>query len=406
MGIQPLAVHTHRNPLEVATSLVERDLMDRAYGEFLWLCHVIEAEHGSRQLPRAFTSYDRLLKNWVPEVRRLSKALGLTWPRFTAANASAHENFVEPKLRHFVSDPGAVLKNDLLSDWIRDTFSILENWAADGASAADYPKLDAVRRQYISGALAFGPLVHSRGKAILKDRDNVRRKLAETEAALVQSSAETAQAVNEIEKLSASRMDLEGQLTQRAEAISKLTEERDAEFARLREENEGLSDLCGDLEAGLAQARDELLELEEQTRREIARLSADVARYREESERANSLRSELVEARQALMRSHGTIDDTAKALSRLAGTLGGTSAGGAPDLAAGIKRLEAGVESLLAERARAIEQLRRLSAEKEAMINSRSWRITAPLRAIQRKSRQDSAATNPPVESHDAHGTT
>jgi SAM-dependent methyltransferase len=144
MGIQPLAVHTHRNPLEVATSLVERDLMDRAYGEFLWLCHVIEAEHGSRQLPRAFTSYDRLLKNWVPEVRRLSKALGLTWPRFTAANASTHENFVEPKLRHFVSDPGAVLENDLLSDWIRDTFSILENWAADGASAADYPKLDAV----------------------------------------------------------------------------------------------------------------------------------------------------------------------------------------------------------------------------------------------------------------------
>jgi hypothetical protein len=56
-GAEPLAVHTHRNPLEVGASLGDRNGFNPEFGHLLWLRHILDAEASTRGLRRAFTSY-------------------------------------------------------------------------------------------------------------------------------------------------------------------------------------------------------------------------------------------------------------------------------------------------------------------------------------------------------------
>ena len=71
MEIQPLFVHTHRDPTEVAQSLRKRNGFDLEYGHLLWLRHILDAEASTRDQKRSFTSYDRLLRGWPAEIENV-----------------------------------------------------------------------------------------------------------------------------------------------------------------------------------------------------------------------------------------------------------------------------------------------------------------------------------------------
>lgn len=140
-GAEVKIVHTHRSPISVAASLTSRDRFSKAYGLLLWLRYTVEAEAGSRGLPRSFTSFDRVLKAWATESDKLCHELGLSLPAETAGEAAQH---LDAGLLNFSADMAGE-EWLALPERIRTVYAIFEKWAASGEDAADYPVLDSIR---------------------------------------------------------------------------------------------------------------------------------------------------------------------------------------------------------------------------------------------------------------------
>jgi hypothetical protein len=368
MGIQPIAIHTHRNPIEVSTSLTKRDQIDPDYGQFLWLCHVLEAEHGSRSITRSFTSYENLIENWAGEAQRLSDGLGVLWPKFILGETLEVETFIDPKLRHFNATSEAVLQSERLPKWIRDTYSILQDWAAHVPTIKNSKKLDGIRAQYLAGANTFGSLILSRGQAIQTDLINVRRKLLEAESTVGHQA-------QKIDSLTIESGALQSSLAQKTSEISNAQ----AEIGKL-------SASYTDLDAQRARLAEDCTRRD----RELAKLSTYVAVCQSEIEQANALRPELAETRRALMQNHVKISQTVETLLTVGKRLGVPETGArTTDLTIALAQLQLGVEALQHTRTLTDKKLHNATAYSNALVNSTSWRITAPLRWASLKPRHD-----------------
>jgi hypothetical protein len=64
LSIDPIIVIPFRNPLEVATSLSQRDALPLSKALLLYLQSYMETELASRSLPRIFVRYDSFLRDW------------------------------------------------------------------------------------------------------------------------------------------------------------------------------------------------------------------------------------------------------------------------------------------------------------------------------------------------------
>jgi hypothetical protein len=108
LGIRPYVVLPVRHPVEVIRSICERDNLDPATIEFLWLRHVLEAEAASRSCRRVWTSYEGLLHSWVPTMQSIARVLDITWPNEPEDVRPAVEEFLRPRHRHYQidKDPG------------------------------------------------------------------------------------------------------------------------------------------------------------------------------------------------------------------------------------------------------------------------------------------------------------
>lgn len=89
-----------RHPLAVAGSLARRNGFAPQKSVLLWATHMLAAEAHSRDLPRAFISYDGLLADWREEARRIEVAHQAALPKLDASAAEAIGRFLAPELRH------------------------------------------------------------------------------------------------------------------------------------------------------------------------------------------------------------------------------------------------------------------------------------------------------------------
>ena len=171
--VAPRYVMTHRNPLEVAASLSKRDGMSAATGLLIWLRHVLDAEAGTRHATRCFVNFDSLLGNWASVMTKIQDVLGVPLPRLSVSVTPEVEAFLDLDLRHHVEKPNMALDNPLLSEWVRDTYAILEKWAAEGESKTDYKALDTIRASLTSAGTTFAPVIQESRKtaARLEDRE-------------------------------------------------------------------------------------------------------------------------------------------------------------------------------------------------------------------------------------------
>ena len=175
-GVQPLVVQTHRHPDEVAASLAARYGLDVALSRLLWLRHQLEAEAGSRDLPRCFTSYERLLAAPEAEAGRLGHRFGL------AADPGPASAFVAAGLRtqRDVAVPD-------LPAWLREALAVFERWGA--LAGEDGPEgcatLDRIRAEMDRAGDAFGSL--------LDGARSVADELRRAQRALTQCRADRAQ---------------------------------------------------------------------------------------------------------------------------------------------------------------------------------------------------------------------
>ncbi len=80
LGVEPAFVVPLRNPLEVAESLARRDGFEPAKGLLLWLRHNLDVERDTRGIPRAFITYEGLLRNPSAVMRAVCERISLPWP--------------------------------------------------------------------------------------------------------------------------------------------------------------------------------------------------------------------------------------------------------------------------------------------------------------------------------------
>ena len=74
LGVGARCVIPVRHPLAVAGSLARRNGFAPEKSVLIWTAYMLAAEAYTRDLPRAFVSYDGLLKNWRGEVAKIEAA--------------------------------------------------------------------------------------------------------------------------------------------------------------------------------------------------------------------------------------------------------------------------------------------------------------------------------------------
>ncbi len=99
-NVRPGILFVVRHPLEVAASLQARDGWSRARSLLLWMQHVLEAERATRGCPRVMVTFDQILEDCSGSMARVSRALGVTWPRSFDEARGEIEAFLDVGARH------------------------------------------------------------------------------------------------------------------------------------------------------------------------------------------------------------------------------------------------------------------------------------------------------------------
>ena len=156
----PVIAVTIRNPLEVAASLHNRDLIDPSIGLLLWLRHVLDAEEASRDRRRVFVRYEDLLGNWGETAIRLGRELGVIWPKRSSSSEMEIEAYLTPAQRHHARDDDAIIHSPSVSRWVEESFEIVDRWTRGDVRESDGPELDSIRSAFDeAGAVFVRPIV-------------------------------------------------------------------------------------------------------------------------------------------------------------------------------------------------------------------------------------------------------
>ena len=318
-GVAPRYVMIHRNPLEVAASLAKRDGLHTATGNLIWLRHVLDAETGTRDKTRCFVNFESLLSNWAGTMTKIQDILGVPLPRLSVSVAPEVEAFLDLDLRHHVEKPKLALDNPLLSEWVRDTYAILEKWAADGESKADHKTLDSIRASLTSAGTTFAPVIQESRKttARLEDREKAVSDLQKDRDKLESDLAESAKDRELLNKRLSDTITARDRV---AEDRDEVCEERDtllrkrdsliAESASLRisrdqvaSDRENIRIQNAELTEkydGVLKARDKMSKELDNLKLKSASLEEDQVRAANERERLNAEKLTLASARDQL----------------------------------------------------------------------------------------------------------
>ncbi|HZZ70325.1 MAG TPA: hypothetical protein VFE18_19315 [Phenylobacterium sp.] len=161
-----------RHPLAVAGSLARRNGFAAEKSVLIWSAYMLAAEAYTRDLPRAFVSYDGLLGDWRAEVARIEAAHGAPLPKLTEAAGKAIDRFLTPELRHNDSTEG--LKDlgwaGALAAQVLSWFEAAATGAAPGPAALDKAAKELARRGQDIGVLV---------SPATRDLDEARAELVE-----------------------------------------------------------------------------------------------------------------------------------------------------------------------------------------------------------------------------------
>ncbi len=263
LGIDQVAIHPLRNPVEVARSLERRNNFLMSKGVLLWLRYTLDGERGTRGLRRIFTTFDDLLEDPAGLIGRTQDDLGLVWPRNSIKARREIAQFLSADMRHH-RDGARVLRSlSYGSDWVVRTYETLMGFAADGENADGRAALDEVRAQFVAASHAFGTIAkdnedrHAKIAQLQQDREKAGARQAELE-----SSAAAAQA--ELDALRAGKVELERNLSSTQERLAALQtgqETAERQLAEARKERDGLRERARSLEQHVAGSRKQAEEL-------------------------------------------------------------------------------------------------------------------------------------------------
>lgn len=283
-GVDARAIIALRHPLAVARSLEVRDHFGRNRSMLLWLRHMLDAEAGSRELPRSFVSYDDVLTDWQAVARKVGTELGIAWPKRSDDTDLKISDFLTARLQHHKETDGAIAGDSELAEWVRQTYETMQR-ACDGPlEQVSLDNLDRIRREFNHSSALYGPVVREHEKRVEALYADVKaklassaelasgkgemltraeRKLSEAVSALAQQDAENQglkQRLDAEEQSGKQQQKVEQQLRLNEAALRQATELATTEHARQ-----------------LAQQREEIGKSEQTHRQAIERLAASEA---------------------------------------------------------------------------------------------------------------------------------
>jgi glycosyltransferase involved in cell wall biosynthesis len=103
LGINLSAIFVLRNPLDVARSLKKRDGIPYDKGFGIWFTYSLAALEAISEIPTVFVLYDRFLANWETELRYCAEVLKIDWPDNDIELRKKMNLFIRPDLRHSAS---------------------------------------------------------------------------------------------------------------------------------------------------------------------------------------------------------------------------------------------------------------------------------------------------------------
>ncbi|MFZ1537034.1 MAG: hypothetical protein WAT23_06600 [Chromatiaceae bacterium] len=215
-----------RNPIEVAESLRCRDGFSLEKSLVLWLRHILDAEHDSRSLRRAFAFYEELLADWRGEASRFSAGLGVVWPRRTEIAEVEIDAFLKSHLRHHVITLDRVNLLPAFAIWIKDVYSSLGVLKTDPSSEDALARLDGIREEFDRASAILGAITQEEKLAVVK----FKIELARCNTRLHEVSAEITQCENRLEKARATLVERDANLN----TVTAELNQRDAWVNRLK----------------------------------------------------------------------------------------------------------------------------------------------------------------------------
>jgi hypothetical protein len=156
LGLEPRCVVPLRNPLAVVASLRARDGMTEGFAGLLWLRHVLQAEAETRGCPRAVVSYEALLDDWQPMVRRIAARLGLDWPRPFEEAAPEIGAFLSVDGQHHAPSRRELAAREDLPEWVKAAYEALLRLEQDPDDEAALAQLDRIRAEFDTACPTFG----------------------------------------------------------------------------------------------------------------------------------------------------------------------------------------------------------------------------------------------------------
>ena len=242
-GVEPVSLVLLRNPGEVAASLAHRDLMTPAYGQMLWLRHVLDAEHYSRGRTRVFADFSQLMGDWFGTIERVKAGLDIALPRNSPSVHADIERFLDEGHRHHHQASREILGNPGLSLWLRRTYAIMTSWCRQGENHADHAELDTIRHQFDLSYTAFAPLLLAEGHlGEVGAGSRLKRELAtaqaETEAAREAVHLRTQESESRLVAAAAREAELQAQEASLLSQISELQDAAAAANAAARQEQD------------------------------------------------------------------------------------------------------------------------------------------------------------------------
>ena len=290
-GCSVRPILTIRNPLEVGNSLQAKKNYTGPFSEMIWLRHVLDAEAATRGSQRFHTSFEQLMLGWEDVAQRAQESLGIVWPRPVASVEFDVQKFLSKELRHHNSEQARVVNNTLLPHWLRATYGILQAWAENGESEADYPALDQVRAEFDVASSAFARLIRAERENGFEYKQRIEQLQATQSAYEAQAQAISATAEQQQTALEKALADQKAQteelltalMAQKAAVIAeaeaqKAELERTLEELRIARETEREA-LQNELAAAAASAKQEIAFLKgsrQDERRQMTLLSAEL----------------------------------------------------------------------------------------------------------------------------------
>jgi len=302
-GATPHVAIPVRNPVEVAASLKARDGFPPAKSYLLWLRHVLDAERSTRDLPRAFTTYDSLMDDWRRVARDVANNLGVHWPRWSDTAALDIDRFMSASLRHHAVDPAQLAVRADIVGWVRETYNALAAMAGQGENARARATLDRIAAEFDRASFAFGlALAAESGRADEAEQEK-QRLTQEIETVRQDAAAQAAQAREEALRAHDEAARARDEAARASADAAKARDEVaqvSAEAARLREEAGVQAVRFDELAAAHAANLDETARLE----RDLAATQSDGARLARELDGARGL---LREAQTEVQRLAGDV---------------------------------------------------------------------------------------------------